>query len=196
MAYTNAWNVTDPPGSTQAAQIDDHIRKLRLDIDERMDDLTEDWSAVQPVKLKDVLAGVKTDVRLVIPSSSFVANDTDNVAWGSDGILSTVTIRASIIGIPIGATITLAEIIMSASQGAGLEWYLKRRAFEANPAEATNIATVIHGAGTLVISTSEELDHVVADNDILYIEVEDPTGFNTVRVLAARITYDTPRVDA
>lgn len=50
MAYTNAWSVTVPAGSELANTIDDHLRRLRLDIEERMNDIVADWAA-DPVVL-------------------------------------------------------------------------------------------------------------------------------------------------
>lgn len=53
MAYTNAWSVTVPAGSELASTIDDHLRRLRLDIQERMNDIVTDWTA-DPVVLSAI----------------------------------------------------------------------------------------------------------------------------------------------
>ncbi len=50
MAYTNApWSNIIPAGSASANTIDDAIRQLRLDTQERMDDLVDDWITGDPV---------------------------------------------------------------------------------------------------------------------------------------------------
>lgn len=51
MAYTNSWTTVAPAGSAAANTADDEIRKLRLDLEERMNDLVNDWT-VDPVVLK------------------------------------------------------------------------------------------------------------------------------------------------
>ncbi|KKK74752.1 hypothetical protein LCGC14_2880610 [marine sediment metagenome] len=51
MAYTNSWTTVAPAGSAAANTADDEIRKLRLDMEERMNDLVNDWT-VDPVVLK------------------------------------------------------------------------------------------------------------------------------------------------
>lgn len=49
MPYTNAWSDVVPAGSVIASLIDDHIRQARLDIRERMGDLTDTGWTVDPV---------------------------------------------------------------------------------------------------------------------------------------------------
>lgn len=45
MVYSNSWDDTHPPGSELAKNIDEAIRRLRLDIHERMDHVVADWEA-------------------------------------------------------------------------------------------------------------------------------------------------------
>lgn len=55
MPYTDDWNTTDPAGSVQAAQIDDQIRKLRVQLDERLGDVMRGTGMLlDPVQLKAV----------------------------------------------------------------------------------------------------------------------------------------------
>lgn len=190
-SYTNAWDVTSPAGTVQAKLIDDHIRRLRLDIQERMNSLVEDWTD-DPVILKDVLAGKKDDDSIIIPFTKFVPADPDQGGWVSSTAVSTGNVYAPITGIPIGATITLVELVMT---GSGKVWRVMRRAFSANPAASTTIDTVAHGAGTLALSQTVALTHVVAANDMLWLEI-DHSGLGNITIMAARVTFDKPRVDA
>lgn len=51
MAYSNVWSNVIPAGTAAANTLDDQIRQLRLDIQERMNDVVADWT-VDPVVLK------------------------------------------------------------------------------------------------------------------------------------------------
>jgi hypothetical protein len=51
MPHTRAWSNLIPAGSITADQIEDHIRILREDVFERMNDIVTDWTA-DPVVLK------------------------------------------------------------------------------------------------------------------------------------------------
>jgi hypothetical protein len=45
MAYDNAWSKVIPAGSVAANLIDDHIRQVRLDLEQRLEDVVEDMTA-------------------------------------------------------------------------------------------------------------------------------------------------------
>ena len=54
MAYTNSWSNIVPAGSDALSTADDQIRRLRLDVQERMDDVVADWTADPVVPGSDV----------------------------------------------------------------------------------------------------------------------------------------------
>ena len=78
MAYSNSWSNIIPVSSDPLNTTDDQLRRLRLDVQERMDDLVDDWTTdpVVPQKL-DVsridgtpdLAVVYTNAAFSLPSS-------------------------------------------------------------------------------------------------------------------------------
>ena len=45
MAYSNSWSNIIPVSSDPLNTADDQLRRLRLDVQERMDDLVDDWTA-------------------------------------------------------------------------------------------------------------------------------------------------------
>ena len=45
MAYSNSWSNIIPVSSDPLNTTDDQLRRLRLDVQERMDDLVDDWTA-------------------------------------------------------------------------------------------------------------------------------------------------------
>lgn len=50
MAFTNAWSTVIPAGSAAANTADDQIRQLRLDIQERMNEVVGDWTLDPVIK--------------------------------------------------------------------------------------------------------------------------------------------------
>ncbi len=93
MAHTNAWSNVVPAGSDPLNTADDQIRRLRLDIQERMDEVVDDWTA-DPVVPKttilvahvyegaalSILTGVALTVNWfaeTIDTGSFHDNDTN-----------------------------------------------------------------------------------------------------------------------
>ena len=55
MAYSNAWSNIIPAGSDALNTADDQIRQVRLDVQERMDDIVDDWTADPIVVKSDVI---------------------------------------------------------------------------------------------------------------------------------------------
>ncbi|KKK63500.1 hypothetical protein LCGC14_2993660 [marine sediment metagenome] len=84
MAYSNSWSNIIPVSSDPLNTTDDQLRRLRLDVQERMDDLVDDWTTdpVVPQKL-DVsridgtpdLAVVYTGAAFAIPTASTTTID-------------------------------------------------------------------------------------------------------------------------
>lgn len=64
MAYDNDWSIIIPAGSDLLSTADDHFRRLRLDIGQRMDDIVDDWTA-DPVVLSDIDVGTTIGTPIV-----------------------------------------------------------------------------------------------------------------------------------
>jgi len=80
MAYTRAWSVITPAGSDPLNTADDEIRNLRVDVNDRMDDLVDDWT-VDPIVIKNSLSRVKA----VLTSNLLIANNAvSNITWNSE----------------------------------------------------------------------------------------------------------------
>lgn len=189
--YTNAWSEIVPAGTDPANTIDDHLRRLRLDFRERLNEIFEDWTD-DPVVLKDVYAGLKVANTIIIPFPDFQVDDNwnlDNEGSGGSNIAAWAPIRL----IP-GVTITKVEMLMQRGSS-NVTWRIRRRHFVDGPVASDIISTVVHSTAGMVISDTGVIAHTVGSNDILYIVVENP-GIPGWSILAARVTYDTPRVDA
>ncbi|KKN23046.1 hypothetical protein LCGC14_0908890 [marine sediment metagenome] len=110
MAHTNAWSNVVPAGSDPLNTADDQIRRLRLDIQERMDEVVDDWTA-DPVTLSYPL-GVPLHWSLGMIDR---ATTTHSVLWGGSGserVLSPTAAGAQYImyiPVPMKTGITLAS---------------------------------------------------------------------------------------
>lgn len=97
MAYTNTWSVIIPAGTDPLNTADDQIRQLRLDLQERMNDIVVDWTVDPVVLAADIekitgtpnVARVFTNAAFALPSGvatiiDFVAEtfDTGNPTTG------------------------------------------------------------------------------------------------------------------
>ena len=60
MAHTHPWSVTEPPGSALAADIDQKIRDLRLDLEERLEESVIVDMSADPVVAKPGIGGIPT----------------------------------------------------------------------------------------------------------------------------------------
>ena len=58
MAHTNVWSNIIPAGSDALNTADDQIRQLRLDIQERMDEVVDDWTADPVVPIVPDVSGI------------------------------------------------------------------------------------------------------------------------------------------
>jgi hypothetical protein len=92
MPYTDVWNTTRPSGSTTpAAEIDDEIRLLRLQLQERLNTILESMTA-DPIQLKAIsavtydhsLAPLAKVSEFINPSRAFA------IRFGSAGVATDV----------------------------------------------------------------------------------------------------------
>lgn len=143
MAYENPWSNDDPPGSIDARELDDAIRRLRSDIAERMTDVLGVPWADDPLLPADVLTVTelldKTKSKLVRRRVSWfggtehevsgtVAREDANIGvTGANGVLH---MRFPII-VPAGATLYNGGVsIEFSAAGHSSEGYLKIREYD------------------------------------------------------------------
>ena len=75
MAHSNVWSNIIPAGSDALNTADDQLRQLRLDIQERMDEVVSDWTAdpVVPLGADVVIATGQPDVAVVYTNANLNA---------------------------------------------------------------------------------------------------------------------------
>jgi len=79
MAYTRVWSVITPAGSDPLNTTDDEIRNLRVDVQDRMNDLVDDWT-VDPIVVKNSLSRMKA---VLIANLLIGNNAVSNITWDS-----------------------------------------------------------------------------------------------------------------
>jgi hypothetical protein len=205
MAHTNAWNVTDPPGTEQAKNIDDHIRKLRVDIGDRLADIVVDVMA-DPLKLKADAQDPVIDKILIIPFPDFTAN-TDgketNYLDGRGFAFTDTGLVMAAVKVPVGCTITKVEVLVDVADAASINWAFYSRPFAAGggrpsslTAQTTLASGSVVGAG-VKIGASGILAQVVASNEMYYISLDGiGAAGNSYDFFGARVTYTSPNATA
>lgn len=201
MGHTRAWDVTLPPGTTQAKQIDDEIRKVRVDVDERFADIMVDTLA-DPVDLKPQFKGNVDSKQLVIPFPMFNSDtngkDTTYHLGYGQAFTDTGPLVAPII-LPPGVIMTLVELLIDKGDAASIEMDVMARSFAAGagrPGSQTANVSLSHvtsaGAGVVILPTAA-LNVTIDPAQLYYIVVEaiGPAG-NSFDFYGARVTYKTP----
>jgi hypothetical protein len=201
MAHTRAWDVTLPPGSTQAKQIDDEIRKLRVDIDERFADVFVDVLA-DPVDMKPQFKGNVDGKVLVIPFTDFNSNTDLKETHYNNGFGQAFTDTGPLMaGVKLspGCIVTKVEVLVDKGDAASVEFDFFARVFAAGsgrPGSQTAQVSLFHGAGAgagVAIITSGVLAVTILDSQMYYIAIDGIGGAgNSFDFYGARVTYNTP----
>lgn len=193
MAYTNAWVTNVPAGGDPAKTADDHLRRLRLDLDERLSEIFVDFDA-DPVVLKDAILGKKTSKYLVVPHSAMVGVNT-YITDGTAEVLGSAGPAYLPIILPPGVTIKEIEFRVDRGAAVNVAITMRRRQINAVAAEATfatDIVTAVAGPHVVTTLTADPaLAHVVSA-DFQYYARLDYGGAAAGYFHAMRIKYDTP----
>jgi hypothetical protein len=201
MPHTNPWNVTDPPGSEQAKNIDNHIRKLRVDIGDRAADIVVDVMA-DPWKLKADAQDPVVGKQRLISFADFKTTTIGKEAVYTAGRLYAFTDTDGLyadVDIPVGCTITKIEVCADVGDANDITWTCYNRAFAAGgarPASVTaqnSLATLVTAGAGVKLMASGVLAITIAAGFVYYLAIEasGPAG-NSFDLYGARITYDSP----
>src|SRR6476620_10194348 len=171
MPHTNPWDTTSPPGTELAKNIDDHLRRLRLDITERLADIVDDPYA-DPLVLKNQFTGQKTGKQMVIPFSDFTCSTTGKEIIYGHGVLngfSDCLVILAPIKLPPGVTITKVEMLMDVGDCTSINWWLYTRNFAAGGSRPSSqtanvIAAAVNQAGAGVKLTDTGALAMVVDS--------------------------------
>lgn len=202
MPFSNAWSSVIPAGPTSAKLIDDHIRQLRLDIEERMEAaLIVDWAG-DPLVLKPELKGGQNGKQIVIHGSAFNFHGSGEVRTNYVyAKVDTGPLVCPVI-LPKGSdagplVIKLVEFMVHNVDCDSITCELRRRSFANGETADQNqiICSVTELAGVQKIAACPAISIGITLGDIqMYYLVIEALGSatETFRVFGARITYDAP----
>jgi hypothetical protein len=194
MAKTHPWVTTVPSGSEQASTADDHFRRLRLEIEERMNDIVEDWSA-DPVVLSPTGGLVGKVVN--IHSSAFVCEPSEEatVEYGDTGVtVSNLVgpIRAGLV-LPLGVTVRRMRWLITNGDTAAIAMKLGSVDFAVGAASGTIASMTTTDSGSQIVDsfTVAPFSYTVDSGVILYLSADKGGGAEFI-IHGVSLTYDTP----
>ncbi len=200
MAKSFPWSTTVPSGSEQAMTADDHFRRLRLELGERIGDFVVDFAA-DPVVLKPDALGKVTGKTMLIHSSQFVVEPGEDATfeYGESGVTisnNANPTRAPLI-LPIGVTLNRIEWLVTNGDSAQLVVKIGAISFAVGAANSTvNIMnTTVTGAQIVDSQVSAPFTRTINGNEMLYLSIDKGSGAEFV-LHGVRVTYDTPVVGA
>lgn len=193
MARTRAWDNNSPIGNaTSAKDIDQEIRSLKLDIDERMAEIGTGFSTAGPLILNPEYKGNATKT-LIIPFAAFGNNSSTTANSTLGHLVSAIdSNHFAPIFLPPGVTITDVTVSADKNTAAGWQWFLYRTVFTVGGA-ATPIFTspVIAGAG-VISSSSGALALLVDANHVFTLAFDATGGAGVAYITGAKVTYTVP----
>lgn len=195
MAHTNSWSDTIPLGSTQAKEIDNHIRQARLDIRERMNDFVVDWTA-DPVVPKGIYGGAVTGKERYFHPTEFKG---DEIMDDESGLyVEDRTSGASQLYAPVqlqaGSTISSLSFIINVNGGGAITGRLSYNVYSTTPSTVV-VATVTSNTTTgIQLINPSAFSHVIVTGRVYYLHVtlagSSVIGSIGSRFYGARIVYN------
>jgi len=203
MAYTYTWTTAIPAGSADPGTIDDQIRRLRAEIEERMDTITaadSKWSTSSPSQdiglelgATSALTGVEvyfgheilqphTDDDDVEYNELYFRMD-NNDTWTYQGHLA----------LPVGSTLTGFEAIVDLQGTTSIDIALKYRTFTVAPSVSQISSVNVTAAGIQredVYGPGESPGHEVQINRMYYVLLTKNGGIGYPRVYGFKATIN------
>lgn len=200
MPYSSVWNATRPAGSVAAKNIDDEIRILRLQLQERLNDVLVQDMTADPLVLKDNIKGLKLGLQRLVPFSSFLndlhARENDMTTTGQlNGFCGSGPWIASL-AIPPGCVIVKVEWLVDKHDATSLAMELRHRAFTNAPAAAIVDNVTNQAATGNNIVSSVDLNITVSGDAYYYLAITGagPSG-NSFIIYGARVTFNRASTD-
>lgn len=201
MPYTNVWSDIAPPGSQNANTVDDELRKLRLDIHERLSGalvgpITDDPLVVKPEILGNVVgkrymihhSAFKPDVEWDVVSAQPTFTRVALYAEHLNTDASTRSMWAPLY-IPPGVTITGIEFLVNRNGGSNMTVKFGKIDFTVTPASDFGSSTSTAANGIVLLSLAPA--YLVLNTQMLALEVTFPGG-QAARLYGAKVIYSTP----
>lgn len=200
MPYATPWDVNRPAGGTQAKLIDDEIRQLRHDLEERLEDTLFVDMTADPLVLKDSITGKQDAITRIIGFPEFIAStqgkeiDYFREGYGigftdSGGLVASLT---SVV--PVGCVVTLVEWLVDKAGTDSLVCEFSRRPFVSGAFSTSNfvvINTVNVAAAGWAIYPSAVLNIPIVADQIYYLAIEaNGSAGISYRFGGVRVTFN------
>jgi len=200
MAFTRGWDDAAPPGTRNANEIDNAIRELRVDINERV--ASKLFTTPIPNTTVEADLVVRPEVlgnatkKLLIHGVAFQIESTDDGNYGDDGLSGLGVhepFQAPLL-LPPGVTITRIRWLVSLSGAAQtVTGTIKSMAFGAGHAAATldTRNTSVNGADQILDSGAISL--ALDDTHCYFLVIDSGGGLTAVFTIhGVEITYTNP----
>lgn len=194
MTYTNPFNPTIMPGSTQAKLIDDFSRQMYAALIERFNDKFMVDATADPWVLKTSITGQKISKFLALPFNHFTTLGGGSTAITLDHVTTSGDANALVCGfsLPPGVTIREAAVYISPTATVNLELY---QVSASPPFTKISIAAWQDSVGGQHVSSNNvALNHLVPEFATYYVSVDMASSSSgvAVTVYGGFIKYDTP----
>lgn len=191
MAFSNPWSNIIPAGSDPANTADDELRKLRLDVDERMDTLVGDWSA-DPIV---VLTGIRKTAHWRLGAFERVGAtgfyEVEGILGGfmtPDALATTVRWGIPLV-LPVGAILQKVEGRVYRDQAGSALDMIARKVTDvpADTSLAQDVSASVAGWHTLTVSG---LAQTVAVDESYYANFTMTAAVTVNSVQLAQVHYE------
>jgi len=194
MAKTFEWSELVPLGSEQAATADDHFRRLRLEVRERMSDIVTDWTA-DPVVLNPSLIAPVNDKKLMIHGSAFVLEAASAHNYSDTGLVvpsGSGPARAAVI-LPAGVLLKRVMWLINNADTAALAVRLASMSFTFGAAvtDHSSMNTVLSGTQILDSEALGPISMTISHDRCFFLSA-DKSGGAEFTIHGVELRYDTP----
>lgn len=192
MTYTNVWSTNRPLGSAQANQIDDEIRALRLDLQERIGLIFEDMGA-DPVVIDQTKFGAATGKTLIVHGSAFTIEGSGLVNYDDTGLSEIASDSGPVrawVPLPGGVSITKIEWLMSNTDTAPISVSFGCMSFELGMGVEVLNAMSSSASGASILDSGDIV--IPVQNTKTYFLKADKGGGGFFGLRAVKITYNCP----
>lgn len=195
MAYDNTWSNVIPPGGDPLNTADDHIRQVRLDVDQRMDDVVGSWSS-DPVQGPTVSRTIDWTAGVLKTTGGAADHvSSDDISVQSDTASTSIIWYIPLLGLPVGIVLdTVLLRVYRDDAAAVVDVDLEK--IDGSPTK-TDIGVItstdVSGWHTLSISS---LAHTVLADNSYRVEVLLTPGAAVTSARLQNITYTYTRTHA
>lgn len=189
MPYTNAWNESVPLGTAARSSVDDLFRQMKLDLRERLNVLTTDFTTDPVVPLPAVLGNVVGKLHNVHWSAFTLSGSSNWTVPAGGAYIEDSAIASEMYApllIPPGTTIT--EVVFIANQNGGAAMTFNVVRILKTTGAVTDVFTVVTSSGAFNGFSTGVVSHVV---DSLYIYAIKATTATSNRLYGAAVKYNT-----